>query len=85
MRYRRWGYFKQVFNLLDLLILGLCYGTVGLSFYRTVSVNNILDKLLLNGSSFQSFERLTYVQELFNQFSAVIIFLAWVKVSLVNF
>lgn len=53
---------------------------MGFSVYRTIRVNTLLDRLLLNNSSFQNFETLTFVQELFNQFSAVIVFLSWIKV-----
>lgn len=53
---------------------------MGFSVYRTIRVNTLLDRLLLNNSSFQNFETLTFVQELFNQTSAVIVFLSWIKV-----
>ena len=73
-------YFKDPFNILDIFILTLSYVTMGFSVYRTIRVNTLLDRLLLNNSSFQNFETLTFVQELFNQTSAVIVFLSWIKV-----
>lgn len=69
------------FNLVDWFILALAYTTVGLSVYRTLNVNALLDKLLTTESEFESFDRLTYCQELFNQFSSVVVFFSWVKVS----
>lgn len=66
---------------MDLFILGLSYVTIGFSIYRTIQVNNLLDKLLVNNSKFQNFDTLTFCQELFNQASAVVIFFAWIKVT----
>jgi hypothetical protein len=66
---------------MDLFILGLSYTTIGLSVYRTVQVNNLLDKLLISASSnFENFDNLTYYQEVFNQASAVVVFFSWIKV-----
>jgi hypothetical protein len=73
-------YFKDAYNLLDLFILGLSYLTIALSIFRTVQVNLLLDKLLVNNSSFQNFDTLTFCQELFNQASAIMIFFAWIKI-----
>jgi len=66
---------------MDIFILGLSYFTIGISIYRTIQVNNLLDKLLVNNSKFQNFDTLTFYQEVFNQASAVVIFFAWIKVS----
>ena len=68
------------YNLIDWFILGLSYTTCGFSVYRTLQVNALLDRLLTTDSSFESFDQLTYVQELFNQCSAVVVFFSWVKV-----
>lgn len=70
---------------MDLFILGLSYTTIGLSVYRTVQVNNLLDKLLISASSsFENFDNLTYYQEVFNQASAVVVFFSWIKVIMVK-
>ena len=74
-------YLRDPFNLIDWFILGLAYATIGLSVYRTINVNKLLDKVIATNSKFESFDRLTYVQELFNQFSSVVVFFSWVKVS----
>ena len=79
---KKCSYFKDGYNLLDLFILGLSYLTIGLSIYRTVQVNLLLDKLLIDNSKFQNFDTLTFCQELFNQASAIMVFFAWIKVEI---
>lgn len=66
--------------MLDWMILALSYTTIGLSLYRTIAVEMLLDKLLADQSKFANFDTLTFCQELFNQFSAIVVFFAWVKV-----
>lgn len=74
-------YFKDLYNLIDWVILGLSYATIGLSIYRTIQVNVLLDKLLVSGTSkFENFDNLTYYQEVFNQMSAVVVFITWIKI-----
>jgi hypothetical protein len=73
-------YFKDPYNFIDWFILGLSYVTIGLSLYRTIQVNILLDSLLSDTTQFQNFDTLTYCQELFNQASAIMIFFAWVKI-----
>lgn len=73
-------YLTDPFNLIDWFILALSYTTCGFSVYRTLQVNELLDKLLTSDSEFESFDQLTYVQELFNQCSAVVVFFSWVKI-----
>ncbi len=75
-------YLKDPYNLIDWGILALSFTTVGFSVYRTLQVNELLDRLLNTDSQFESFDRLTYVQELFNQTSAVVVFFSWVKVRI---
>jgi hypothetical protein len=66
---------------MDMFILILSYVTIGFSIYRTIQVNNLLDKLLMSNSKFESFDTLTFLQEVFNQASALVIFFAWIKVN----
>ena len=73
-------YLTDPYNLVDWFILGLSYVTIGFSVYRTLQVNSLLDRLLNTESTFESFDRLTYVQELFNQTSAVVVFFSWIKI-----
>ncbi|RNA09297.1 polycystic kidney disease 2-like 1 [Brachionus plicatilis] len=80
LRINKLKYFKDVYNVMDLFILGLSYTTIGFSIYRTIQVNNLLDQLLTNSAEFQNFDTLTFCQELFNQASAVVIFFAWIKI-----
>ncbi|CAF0799781.1 unnamed protein product [Brachionus calyciflorus] len=80
LRLNKLKYFKDVYNVMDLFILGLSYTTIGFSIYRTIQVNNLLDELLTKKSEFQNFDTLTFCQELFNQASAVVIFFAWIKI-----
>jgi polycystin 2 len=65
---------------MDIFILLLAYTTIALNIYRTVQVNIVLDTLLVKNSTFQNFDTLTFVQELFNQLSAIVIFFAWIKI-----
>ena len=67
---------------MDWGILVLSYFTIGASIFRTIVVNETLDKLLVQKAKFENFDALTYCQELFNQASALVVFFSWVKVTI---
>jgi len=51
------------------------------NIYRTVEVNNILEKLLGNPDQYSNFETLSYWEMVFNSTLAIMVFFAWVKVG----
>lgn len=53
-----------------------------MNIYRTSAVSNRLTTLLENHSSYMNFQPLAHLQVQFSNLAAVIVFLAWVKVSL---
>lgn len=72
-------YFKEVWNILDIVILLIAYICIGFNIYRTISVSNILDTLLVNNNIFADFNTLTYGQLQFNHAVAILTFLCWIK------
>ena len=74
-------YFKEIWNILDVVILIISYVCIGFNIYRTISVNNLLDELLVNNNQYRDFEVLTYGQLSFNNAVAILTFLCWIKVK----
>jgi hypothetical protein len=72
-------YFKEVWNILDVCILLICYICIIFNIYRTIKVNTLLDGLLKDSTQFVDFSDLAYAQNMFNQAIAITAFLSWVK------
>lgn len=72
-------YFKEVWNVLDVVILLICYICIGFNIYRIIEVNNVLDSLLNNTNQFPEFDSLSYWQSQFNNAIAITAFLSWIK------
>lgn len=53
---------------------------IGISIYRTSTVDMLLKKLLEDQNSFPNFEPLAYWQMQFNNIAAVTVFFVWIKV-----
>jgi len=63
-----------------LVMLVMAFCCMVFDIYRTVSVNNTMEKLLKNPEEFADFSFLSYWQIVFNSSLAVLVFFAWVKV-----
>ena len=76
----RLSYFKSFWNILDVLVICIALCCIGFSIYRQVMVNTKLDDLLRNERQYANFEFLSFAQTRFNDFVAIMIFFAWVKI-----
>ncbi|KFQ06468.1 Polycystin-2, partial [Haliaeetus albicilla] len=82
----RLHYFRSLWNCLDILIIVLSVVAIGISIYRTSTVDMLLKKLLEDQNSFPNFEPLAYWQMQFNNIAAVTVFFVWIKLfKFVNF
>ncbi|XP_015717242.1 polycystin-2 isoform X2 [Coturnix japonica] len=75
----RLRYFRSLWNCLDILIIVLSVAAIGISIYRTSTVDMLLKKLLEDQNSFPNFEPLAYWQMQFNNIAAVTVFFVWIK------
>ncbi|PRD33327.1 UNVERIFIED_CONTAM: Pkd2l1 [Trichonephila clavipes] len=73
-------YFYEVWNILDLLVIGVSLICIAFSAFRTVVVDNMLEDLLSKPDIFPDFEFLGFWQMQYNNAVAVDIFIAWIKV-----
>ncbi|XP_061849432.1 polycystin-2 isoform X2 [Colius striatus] len=82
----RLHYFRSLWNCLDILIIVLSVVAIGISIYRTSTVDMLLKKLLEDQNSFPNFEPLAYWQMQFNNIAAATVFFVWIKLfKFVNF
>ena len=77
---QRMSYMLDVWNVLDLVVIGVGYFCVFLNIYRTMLVNNLLSELLKHTDQYANFEEIKLWQELSDQFLAAFVFVAWIKV-----
>ena len=75
------SYLKSFWNILDIVVLIMAICCIIFNVYRTVEVNNILEKLLSNPDQYSNFESLSYWEMVFNSTLAIMVFFAWVKVG----
>jgi Polycystin cation channel. len=78
-------YFKDFWNIVDVLVVLMGIVCVAFNVYRTLEVNNLLAQLLDHQDKYANFDTLGYWQETFNDFIAVAVFVAWIKVSICTF
>ncbi|CAF4587465.1 unnamed protein product [Rotaria sp. Silwood1] len=76
----KFGYFKTIWNILDVVIILISYVCIAFNIYRQIKVGQILDELLKDQKTFADFEFLTYWQTQFNNIIAFTVFLAWIKI-----
>ncbi|XP_069123530.1 polycystin-2-like isoform X2 [Argopecten irradians] len=74
------SYFKNVWNILDILVILIAILCVAFDVYRTVEVDNKLSVLLENPDKYADFEFLSYWQTRFDNAIAIAVFLAWIKI-----
>lgn len=75
-------YFKDFWNIFDIIVILMGIICIVFNLYRTLEVDNLLKGLLSNDNQYANFEVLGYWQEQFNDFVAVAVFFAWIKVNL---
>ncbi|XP_057314432.1 polycystin-2-like isoform X2 [Hydractinia symbiolongicarpus] len=73
-------YFKDFWNIFDIVVILMGIICIVFNLYRTLEVDNLLKGLLSNDNQYANFEVLGYWQEQFNDFVAVAVFFAWIKV-----
>ena len=75
------SYFKDFWNILDLIVILMGIICVVFNLYRTLEVDTLLKGLLKNQDQYANFEVLGFWQQQFNDFVAIAVFVAWIKVS----
>ncbi|XP_071538109.1 polycystin-2-like isoform X1 [Panulirus ornatus] len=73
------AYFKSIWNILDLLVIGISLMCIGFSIFCTFSISSKLEELLADPNTFADFDFLGYWQTQFNSAVAVCVFFAWFK------
>jgi len=74
------SYFKDFWNIFDVIVIAMGIICVIFNLYRVMEVGKLLEGLLKEDSQYANFETLGHWQELFNDFIAVAVFFAWIKV-----
>ena len=77
-------YFKDFWNIVDILVVLMGIVCVAFNVYRTLEVNTLIQDLLSNDTKYANFDTLGYWQETFNDFIAVAVFVAWIKVCIIT-
>lgn len=75
----RLSYFKEVWNILDVVVILMSIICIAFSVYRTVMVENLLSGLLEDPELYPDFESLGFWQTQFNNAVALAVFFAWIK------
>jgi len=74
------SYFKDFWNIMDIVVVFMGYICVLFSVYRTMEVGKLLSGLLKDKEQYANFEVLGYWQMQFNNLVAIAVFFAWIKV-----
>lgn len=80
IRKHKTAYFKDFWNIMDLVVVLMGYVCVLFSVYRTMEVGKLLSGLLKDKEQYANFEVLGYWQMQFNNLVAIAVFFAWIKV-----
>lgn len=73
-------YFKDFWNIFDIIVILMGIICIVFNVYRTMEVDKLLKGLLSNDDQYANFDVLGYWQEQFNDFVAIAVFCAWIKV-----
>ena len=76
---------QDFWNIFDVVVIAMGIIVVIFNLYRVMEVGRLLEGLLKEDSQYANFETLGHWQELFNDFIAVAVFFAWIKVSFLPF
>lgn len=80
----KFSYFKSVWNILDILVIGIAIVCVAFNIYRKIKVDSLLQELLDKPDQYADFEFLSYGQTMFDNAIAIAVFFAWIKVYSCN-
>ena len=73
-------YFKEFWNWMDVLVIIISLVCIAFNFYRTFTVEAVLEDLLSAPEQFADFESLAWWQMQFNYGVSLTAFFTWVKV-----
>ncbi|XP_064116177.1 polycystin-2-like [Macrobrachium nipponense] len=73
------AYFKNMWNILDIIVILISFLCIGFSVFCTMTITGKLEELLEDPNTFSDFEFLGYWQTQFNSAVAVCVFFAWFK------
>lgn len=73
-------YFKDFWNVFDIIVILMGIVCIVFNVYRTMEVDSLLKGLLSNDDQYANFDVLGHWQEQFNDFVAISVFCAWIKV-----
>jgi polycystin 2 len=74
------AYFKSVWNILDVIVVGISLVCIAFNVFCAQKVGQLLEDLLGKPDIFPDFEFLGYWQTQFNDIVAVAVFFAWIKI-----
>jgi polycystin 2 len=74
------SYFASVWNILDIVVIGISAFCIAFSVFRYIRVEGMIGDLLKNPQEFADFEFLGFWQTRYNDVVAVCIFFAWIKI-----
>lgn len=74
------NYIKQFWNWIDLSIILIAYFAFGVSIFRVVHITDKLEGYIANPEKYVNFERLSFLQLQFVDFTAICVFLIWIKI-----
>ncbi|KAG4067829.1 hypothetical protein HA402_010515 [Bradysia odoriphaga] len=75
-----WSYFKSVWNIVDMLIILISYGSFTFSVYRLKYIGNKFDEYMKFPDKYISLDVLAFCEEQYNNFIAICVFLVWIKI-----
>ncbi|ESO05739.1 hypothetical protein HELRODRAFT_171406 [Helobdella robusta] len=76
----RCSYFKEFWNVLDIVVLLISICCIGFNIYCFLEVRKILDKVSTNPNVYVDFDFISYWQVVFNAATAIMVFFAWIKI-----
>ncbi|GMT25065.1 hypothetical protein PFISCL1PPCAC_16362, partial [Pristionchus fissidentatus] len=76
----RLSYFKEFWNIVDLVVIGLSLTCIGLSIRRTLLARTRINKLLDGGLLSSPMDDVVNAEDNYNNIAAILLFFAWVKV-----
>ncbi|KAH8377065.1 hypothetical protein KR093_003289 [Drosophila rubida] len=71
-------YFKSILNLLDCVILLMCYLALVYNIWHTIKVKNLVSNL--SGEHYQSLDTLCFWNTIYVDMMAILAFLVWIKI-----
>ena len=74
------AYFTSFWNCLDVFVILVSMGTITFNIYKYIAVNTLLKGLLAQPEIYVDFAYLAWWSKMFQNFSGLCIFVAWIKV-----